>query len=480
MKTTDALHLPVRQPGSLFLSRHGLLLGLAAATLLRLWLGWTFFGFHTGDDVEVLQAGFLRAFGGGYQPWEIRNLLVSDVLVAPLLGLARRLGIESMRVLVWVASWPFVALASLNGWLVYRLGRRWLECEGTAALAGLLYLFHWVPLGYGSMVYPRTASTTCVLLAALALGRGQAAARWQLLAGGLLGVAWAVRYSEALFLLPLALLVALEEDSWRRRLAGWLWLAAGFVAASLVTVGFEDWLRWGRPFASLVAFAHYTLVERQASAAEPVQPWYWYLWRLPKWIAPVLWPLLWSARRLERSWRPALCAAVPLLGLTLVFHKQLRYLQGVVPFVALLAAAGAAVWWRAGQRRWVWALLALYAAVELHALGFLAGKSMAAVVAAESLAGEAAGRELCLEQSWAYGGTLYLGAAGIKDLERSLAASQLGAAIAGCDWLGLYERDVARQAGWREELTRRGFVLARTVRWGDSEAVTLWRPRGEE
>src|SRR5262245_49507945 len=95
-----------------------LIIGL---TLLRLCLGFRYFGFHTGDDVEMLLAGFRRALGWPYEPWNIRNLLVSDLLLSPSISLAWGLGVRSTRTLVWLAGVPIAFCASLNVWLVFRL-----------------------------------------------------------------------------------------------------------------------------------------------------------------------------------------------------------------------------------------------------------------------------------------------------------------------------------------------------------------------
>ncbi len=81
-------------------------------------LGWHFFGFLTGDDVEILEAGF-RAIGLSYSPWVIRNTLVSDAFVGPVVALLHGLGVSSQTFLVWAASWPFVVCATLNVYLLF-------------------------------------------------------------------------------------------------------------------------------------------------------------------------------------------------------------------------------------------------------------------------------------------------------------------------------------------------------------------------
>jgi hypothetical protein len=446
------------------------------ATLVRSSLGFVFFGFHNGDDVEILQAGFLRALGWPYQPWEIRNLLVSDLLAAPAIALASALGVSSTRVLAWSASLPFVVLASLNVWLVYRLAHEWLRSEPPALLAAGLYAFHWLPLGYGSMVYPRTASTTCVLLATLVLWKGRASLWQPVLAGGLVAIAWAIRFSEAVFLLPLLASVWLRGEGLRERVLRCGALVAGFLAVSLLTVGVEDWLTWGRPFASLETFVRYTLVEHRSSSLVPVQPWYLYLWRLPKWLPLTLVPFLWRARRVQGSLQLALYVLVPLLVLSTIQQKQLRYLQGSIPFLILLAAAGASSLWGSGRRRWVAILVALSLLLELHGMRFLTRKSMAAVEAARQLAAlPSPPRAICLSQVWAYGGTLYLGRdVGIRELPYPLSGAALGEVLASCPWVGLYQEDHRRDASIAVRLAQQGFAPFGAYRWGRSRPVLVF------
>jgi hypothetical protein len=451
---------------------------IAAATLARLELGRVFFGFHTGDDVEILQAGFLRALGWPYQPWEIRNLFISDLLTAPAIALASALGVRSTQTLVWLASVPIVLLASLNIWLVYRLAARWLESEPPALLAAALFAFHWLPLGYGSMVYPRTASTTCILMAAWVLWGRQGGKAWRpVLAGGFLAVAWAIRYSEAIFLLPLLALIWLQERNLRARLLGWGGLAAGFAAVSVLTVGLEDWLAWGKPFASLVAFARYTLVERRSSSLEPAQPWYWYLWRLPKWLTVPLLPFLWRARKLAGAPAMSLFILLPVIVLSVIHQKQLRYLQGVMPFLIVLAVAGAWSFWKSGQRKLVAVLAVSSLLLGLTGLTFLNAKSMAAVVAAQQLAeSPSPSASICLSQAWAYGSAIYLGnQVGIHDLPSPLPGAALEGALGECSVVALYQEDYRRDSRIPELLRQHGFTVSGQYEWGHSRPVLVSR-----
>ena len=62
-------------------------LGMTVA-LVQFFLAHRYFGFLTGDEVEVLGEAFRRARGFAYWPWGIRNLFVPDFVVAPFVWVA--------------------------------------------------------------------------------------------------------------------------------------------------------------------------------------------------------------------------------------------------------------------------------------------------------------------------------------------------------------------------------------------------------
>lgn len=450
---------------------------ILVATLVRLALGFVYFGFHTGDDVEILQAGFMRALGWAYEPWQIRNLLVSDLLTAPAISLASVLGVDSTQTLAWLASFPFVLLASVNIWLVFKLAQRWLDEPRAELLAAALYAFHWLPLGYGSMAYPRTASTTCVLLATLLVFDRRGVLWRPLLAGGLMAIAWAIRYTEVIFLLPLLSAIWLQEKTAAQRVRGSLGLVAGFAAGSLVTVGLAEWLTWGKPFASLIAYARFTLVERASSSLEPSQPWHMYLYRLPKWLPLTLLPFLWRSRRVAGSLRIVLYILLPLLMFSLIYQKQLRYMQGIIPFTMLLSAAGACSLWDAGRRRLTVVLCVLSFVLGASGVTFVQKKSMAAVEAAKQLRASAPNvRTVGLSQVWAYGGDLYLGQnVGILELPYPLQLDVLQDALSKCEWVGFYAEDLRSNPGASAILQQASFTAVGEYRWGRSKPVLLYR-----
>lgn len=369
------------------------------STIVRAYLAFRYYGFQTGDDLEIAEEAFRVAAGLVHTPWDIRSLLIPDVLVAPFVYLAHALGMHDPLTLAAIARVPFLALSALNIVLVYLLGRRWYG-ERAGVIASALYAVHWIPLVYGSSLFPRTLSVTCVLAALLVLRRSP------LLAGALAGLAVASRYSEAVSFIALLFFAFGEEPSQRRRTLPAL--TAGF-ALMFAFLGWYDRLTWGRWFGSFLEFAELTLVRSDASAGEPVQPLWWYLTNLPHWIPVTLLPPLIVAVRRTELRKFVAFVAIPILALSAIAHKESRYLQVILPFVLLLGAHGFTLWWsQPNRRRLAVVCLALAFPLSLTRIGQASKRSTNAVAAATWMSSRDP-QTVALSQAWAYGGRLFLG-----------------------------------------------------------------------
>jgi hypothetical protein len=389
-------------------ARHPLYVVAAFAilsTAARLFLAHWYYGFQTGDDLEIAEEAFRVAVGLKHHPWAIRSVFIPDLLVAPFVAVSHAVGLRDPLLLATIARYPFIVLCAVNILLVFQLGRRWYD-EMTGLVATGLYAAHWMPLVYGSSLYPRTVAVTCILGAALLLGQRGSIMR-PVLAGALAALALTSRYSEAVFCG--SLLIAGEWNGrWRRgRLLAFL---ASFAACFCVVIGFHDRLTWGRWFGSLIEFAELVFIRHDASSVVVNQPPWWYVSNLLHWIAASLLPFLAIALRRGELQRALAFVVLPLLGLSVIFHKELRYLQVLVPFVLLLAARGFVLLWREQpNRRRVAALLLLLAVpLGLARIGVVERRSTNAVMAALWIA-ERSPAAVALSQPWAYGGRLFLG-----------------------------------------------------------------------
>jgi len=416
---------------------------ITAVAAIQVFLAIRFYGFLTGDDVEVLLEAFRRAKAWAYQPWDIRNLFVPDILVAPFVWMG---GIRG-------AAIPFIALTALTIWLVYWLAFKWSGDERAAIAAALIFALHWIPLGFGSTVYPRNLAMACVVAAALVVDR------WPFAAGALVGLAFADRFSEIVFLLPILIIG-------KRR----MWIVAGTIASITVTVGLYDWLTWGSPFSSAIKFAHLTIVEPDFASRVKYQSPLWYLLNVVRWCSPALLPLLWFARKQAR-WS---FIVVPLIALSVVKHKELRYLQVVIPFLAIGAGIGFAILYQR-SRKWAVSLLVIALLWDLHGIRYFRRKSMPAVDAARVLASDPSVHNIAVSQIWAYGGDLYFGKR-IAVRELGTPPRDLDRLIIGADAVSIYETDLDHPEVIAT-LRAHGFAPWRTFRDGPARAVIVFRAR---
>jgi hypothetical protein len=244
------------------------------------------------------------------------------------------------------------------------------------------------------------------------------------------------------------------------------WLLGGLLASVALTVGVYDWLTWGAPFSSFVKFTHLTIVAPDfASRVKYQAPW-WYLANAVRWCSPFLLPLLWYARRARAIW----FVVIPLLAFSAIKHKELRYLQVLIPFLMIAAAIGCVELLRT-HRRVAIALVAISAIWNLHGLRYFARKSQPAVEAAQWMASNPRVHSVAVSQLWAYGDRLYFGA--------PLGKTDLGTPPEGlndsvtADAVALYETDLDVPARL-DRLRALGYAPVREFHDGPARTVVVF------
>jgi len=426
-----------------------------ATAVAELWLAWRYFGFLTGDDVEILAEAFRVATGFKYRAWDIRCLFVPNVIIAPLVWLGAKLGVRDVRTLVVLATIPSIIATAVSTLIVPALAAQWTSDRRVARAAALLFAWHWLALGFASTVYPRTIATACVLTALWLIGWGNGPSAG-FFAGVLCAIAFADRFSEIVFLIP----ILIEA---RRR--AWIVLL-GFASAVILIVGLYDYVTWGEWFGSIRKFGALTLVRSDFASRLKQQSAFWYLLNIARWLSPALLPFLWFTRRRTTAWSFVL---IPLVLLSFIPHKELRYLQGVIPFVMLLAAMGFSAMSRRG---FAVALLAIGIVWNLYGLRFLARKTMPAVEAAQMLRRDPSVNTVAMSQLWAYGDRLYFtDRMEVRDV--GTPPRDLAAAIHAADAVCLYESDLAPEIV--RMLRDSGFAQERVFRHEPARAVVVFR-----
>lgn len=389
------------------------LVAAAGSLAIKLYNAHTHFGFWTGDDVEIQEMTIAKLLGTAWPVWDLRCAFYPTVFIYPAQAFLKWAGAGEVTTLVFGSRVVVALWSTLDVWLTYRVGARLFRSVPIGLLAAIILAFSKLHVMAGSSELPRVVSSAFVLLAFAWLNGEPDDLRGVLLAGVALGIASAMRFSEEVFLIP-AMFQLVRQSRWR----DFILLTGMFAVAALVAIGVSDWAYWGHPFFSLRHIIDYTLVQRQSSRG--FQPVYEYAVHVGAWSNLLTVALAAFAIRLG-GWTIAWWTWLPVLVLSLLPHKEPRYLIPVLPFLSMSAAVG--LWHvmtslsSSGERRdadgrnvarWSAALLlASLAALVWESSGFRFVRSEAAVRLAQYLGRRADVEGVAVEQLWRMGGRLY-------------------------------------------------------------------------
>lgn len=391
---------------------------VAVATLIKVVLAWAHPGFFSGDDVEVHEMSVGLLWNAAWPIWDLRNASFPLGVIYPMQKLFAVAGASDPAALVFAGRLAVASVSSLTIVLVWRAGLRlWPSARGWAVVAALFFAATQLHVAFGSSELPRPVATVLVVAAFVLLLKP--VGRRVVAAAVLLGIAAALRFSEGMFLAP-----ALAMLLWEKRWAAAVVLAAITASSAVSVVAATDAWYWGEPLHSLKAAVDYTLVHRLSSRG--YQHPFWYVLNVFAWLNPAIVVLaaigLTAARRASDVW-----FWLPVLLLSLLPHKEARYMIPVVPFACLAAARGlqiAAARIAADGRtdRRIWqpvALLGIIAVGFAHDAGhWRLPRSNADVAFARQLdAALVPGQRVVLEQAWRAGGRLYLHPRDVVDLD---------------------------------------------------------------
>jgi hypothetical protein len=377
----------------------------SASLVVRLANAYWHYGFFAGDDVEIHEMTLAALFGYDWEIWNLRNAFYPMTFILPVQWLLVQVGVSDPFSLVFAGRAVVAAFSSATLLLVFAVGRRALGTP-SALLAVMLLALSALHVTLGSTELPRPVAAFFLVAGfALMLRTGFTASVGTGLA---LAMAGAMRFSEAVFIVPCVLGLTVY-----RRYQDALLTAASFACVWLLILGVSDWLYWGTPFSSLVNAADYSVVKGLSSRG--YEPFHWYLSHIPDWSNFFTVTLGLLAFRFRGAWIPAFWAWIPLLVLSLLSHKEPRYLVPVLPFLAL--AAGDALWrllhrFDGRSRRPGPVGLALLvgtgAAAVFEISNFRFERSEASVELANAYRDEWRDGGVAVEQLWRVGGRLYL------------------------------------------------------------------------
>jgi GPI mannosyltransferase 3 len=306
---------------------------LIAAAIPRIALAVEDHGIFWPDEIfQSLEQAHRVVFGYGFIPWEFqegaRSWLFPGMFVL-LWRVAGGVGVHSAIALVVLAKLLMVALALVGVYATIRIAER-LGGATAGALAGLLAATFPASLIFGHRCMAEMASGPVLAVAVLLWLDGDR--RRMLLAGLVASSAIFLRYQNGL--VTIGLLVALLVSARRRE-------ALAFVVGGAVgLLGGEilDWITWGAPFHSLLAYLRYNMGR---SATYGVSSWSYYLGTA--WSSTGV-SLLAIVVGLIAAWHRARALVVVAVGFVVVHsfvpHKEYRFLMPVVPLVLAVSAVG--------------------------------------------------------------------------------------------------------------------------------------------
>lgn len=376
----------------------------ALSLLVRLANAYWHYGFFAGDDVEIHEMTLGTLFHEDWTVWQLRNSFYPMAFIFPAQFVLYQLGISEASNLVFAGRAVVAVISSSTLILLFAISKREFGIP-VALLAVLLLAGSALHVRMGSTELPRPVAAFFLVLAfACMLHRSL---RGSIATGVLLGVAGAMRFGEAIFVIP-CLAGMLMMRRWRAAAA----TAAVFLCSWAAILGTADLFYWDSPLSSLAQAFDFTIASGLSSRG--YEPFHFYFTHISAWSNLFTVGLGVLAFRF-RILLPALWAWLPIAFLSLLPHKESRYLVPVLPFLAL--AAGAALWevlqrcTMRGVRGRSMALALVVggvAAAVFEVSGFRFPRSERSVDLAISLREDWSREGAAVEQVWRVGGRLYL------------------------------------------------------------------------
>jgi GPI mannosyltransferase 3 len=381
------------------------------STVVKILNAWLYYGFFSGDDVEVFEMTLAHLYEWKWQAWNLRSAFYPMVFIAPIHFVLKTIGVTSPGMFVFAGRIVVVVFSVFNILLVYQIVRRLLQSSAPGLIAAFLLAFSQLHISFAASILPRTVASTFILYALYLLIRKPQSSLYASLAGIFLGTGAVIRFSEAIFIVPCLIYLIMEK-----RFRHALWVSLTSLLTGLALLGLSDYLYWGSPLFSLKNIVDYTLVKKLSSRGyqSPI----YYITHIGEWSNGLMVILALMAYRGKKHVF-TIWALSPLLLLSLLPHKESRYLIPVIPFFAAMAGTGTWYWLKdiarnpsiQVSRKQMMAMLLSFAfigSLVFEADRFRFRRSETAVDIARYLTAQNKFQSIAIEQLWRTGGEIYL------------------------------------------------------------------------
>jgi len=366
---------------------------------------------HPDEVYQWLEPSFYRAHAYGVLSWEwsqgIRNWAV-PIFFGWLLKLCAALGISNPRIYRAVLEVPQYVLHVAMLASVFRYTERRIGGRGAAWVIALVGLSAPVVV-FAGRTMGESFSAAFLVVALEALDRPPARST-AFLGGVMLGLAVVVRYASGIEVAAAIAYLAIQ--------ARWRPLAFALLGGLVVLAGLcaLDWLTWGRPAHSMLAYLQFNVLSSGAAARFGAAPAWFYLPVLARTVPIWVWAGLAVAIAGQRPPipMPLFCGLWSVAALSAVAHKEERFIYPALVLAALAAAPGLVQAVQlAGPRHRFWIALS---SLATNAVGFSfpgelwaqRGDQFRAIVRA-TRPPEASGLLIVNEGIWGAGGFFYIG-----------------------------------------------------------------------
>ena len=447
---------------------------------LDVFLAIHYYGFLTGDEVELIESALKITLHTDYQPWNIRNLFIPYLIFAPILQVARLIGTQNPMIFVYITRIIVISFSSLNIYLIFLICQRLTHDHISPVLAAYFYAFSFLTLSFSSSGFARPISTTLILAALLILIKSEIDAKRCFFSGLLMAAAFASRYSEVCFIIPLLVFLITEKPGRYFFIKRCSLFLTGFLLGCMIFVGLFENLVSGVVAGNLRAMIRYTIIDGKCSSAEVSQPGFYYFLHIFNWIPATIVPFIVMASFRRRMFRIWLFIVIPVLLLSALAHKELRYLQGVIPFVSMIAAVGASEILKTKFKLIGFAMIIFFGTTGVRdTLKILRNKTMPAVRAAQEISRHGDIKHVALSQAWAYGnGIIMCRTDTIIDLLKPFCFSEFQQKADDIDALGVYRSDYLAQKKNMERILEEGFEILKEFDGQPKRAIVVFVRRG--
>jgi hypothetical protein len=133
------------------------------STLVKILDAWFYYGFFSGDDVEVFEMTFAHLFDWKWQAWNLRSAFYPMVFIYPVQAVLKGIGVTAPAAFVFAGRLVVIAFSILNILLVYKIVSRSFENPAPGLFAAFILAFSQLHITFAASVLPRTVSSAFIL-----------------------------------------------------------------------------------------------------------------------------------------------------------------------------------------------------------------------------------------------------------------------------------------------------------------------------